>query len=136
MTINLEALRRFAVGKNFSKPTTLRRALAQMKFVQADPIRAPARAQDLILRHRVNNYHVGDLDRRYQELDVAEDFFINYGYVSRDLQSLMHPRSKSHVPADDVGRNWSAATRKRAKLLLEFVNERGVVHPRDVDDYF
>ena len=34
-----------------------------MSFVQADPIRAPARAQDLTLRHRVKDYRAGDLER-------------------------------------------------------------------------
>ena len=42
-------------------------------FVQADPIRAPARAQDLILRHRVKGYHAGDLERRYSALGIEED---------------------------------------------------------------
>lgn len=46
----LAGLRRFAVGRNFFTPTTLRRALRRFGFVQADPIRAPARAQDLTLR--------------------------------------------------------------------------------------
>ena len=73
-----------------------------MGFVQADPIRAPARAQDLILRHRVNNYRAGDLERRYEELGVEEDFFVNYGYVTQGFAGLMHPRSDSRVPADDV----------------------------------
>lgn len=100
-----------------------------MGFVQADPIRAPARAQDLILRHRVKNYRAGDLERRYPELDVEEDFFVNYGYVSRSLQSLMHPRSNSCSP-------WPAGQKKKAKLLLDFVRERGPVHPREVDEYF
>ena len=93
-----------------------------MGFVQADPIRAPARAQDLILRHRVNDYRAGDLERRYTSLNVEEDFFINYGYVTRSLQSLMHPRP--------------ALRQRKAKLLLDFVRERGVVHPREVDEHF
>jgi uncharacterized protein YcaQ len=49
----LDHLRRFAVARSLFAPTTLRRALARLGFVQADPIRAPARAQDLILRPRV-----------------------------------------------------------------------------------
>src|SRR5215212_7846560 len=57
MSITLDDLRRFTVARNFPKPTTLNDALQRMGFVQADPIRAPARAQDLILRHRVKNYH-------------------------------------------------------------------------------
>jgi uncharacterized protein YcaQ len=48
----------------------------------------------------------------------------------------MHPRSESRVPADDIGRAWPALQRKQAKLLLAFVRERGVVHPREVDENF
>src|SRR5689334_19601365 len=107
-----------------------------MGFVQADPIRAPARAQDLILRHRVKDYRAGDLERRYTSLDIEEDFFVNYGYVTRSLQSLMHPRFKSRVPADNVTLPWLPAQKRKAKLLLDFVRERGVVHPREVDEHF
>jgi uncharacterized protein len=136
MPITIDDLRRFTVARNFPKPTTLNRALQQMGFVQADPIRAPARAQDLILRHRVRNYHAGELERRYKTLDVEEDFFVNYGYVTRTLQALMHPRSNSRVPADNVYSPWPAGQKKKAKLLLDFIRERGVVHPREVDEHF
>ena len=47
----LDALRRYAIARTLFKPTTLPRAIARLGFVQADPIRAPARAQDLTLRH-------------------------------------------------------------------------------------
>jgi uncharacterized protein YcaQ len=123
----LDDLRRFTVARNVFKPTRLQTALDKMGFVQADPIRAPARAQDLILRHRVNNYKAGELERRYATLDVEEDFFINYGYVSRTLYSLMHPRTNLLR---------SGTERKRARLLFDFVRERGAVHPREVDEYF
>src|SRR5215211_4982263 len=136
MPITLDDLRRYAVARNFPKPTTLNRALQRMGFVQADPIRAPARAQDLILRHRVNNYRAGDLERRYTSLDVEEDFFVNYGYVTRLLQALMHPRSNSRMPADDVSSPWPPGQKRKAKLLLDFVRERGIVHPREVDEQF
>jgi len=129
LPITLDDLRRYAVTRNFPKPTTLNRALQQVGFVQADPIRAPARAQDLILRHRVKNYHAGDLERRYPELDVEEDFFVNYGYVSRALQALMHPRSNNGSP-------FPSGQKKKARMLLDFVRERGPVHPREVDEYF
>jgi len=136
MLITLDDLRRSTVGRNFFKPTTVKRALHRMGFVQADPIRAPARAQDLILRHRVKNYRAGDLERRYATLDIEEDVFVNYGYVTRSLHALMHPRSDSRVPAEDVGSPWPSAQKKQAQLLLEFVRERGAVHPREVDEYF
>src|SRR6266403_673439 len=106
-----------------------------MNFVQADPIRAPARAQDLILRHRVKDYHAGDLERLYSKLEIDEDFFVVYGFMTKSLQALMHPRSVVDVPAEGP-RAWPAARRKGAQLLLEFVRERGEAHPRDVDEHF
>src|SRR6202163_2789221 len=135
MAITIDDLRRFAVDHSLFTPTTLRRALNRMGFVQADPIRAPARAQDLTLRHRVRGYRAGDLERRYEELGVEEDFFVTYGFVTRPLQALMHPRSDCGVPAD-APRPWPAARKKKARLLLDFVRERGAVHPREVDAHF
>ena len=98
-----------------------------MGFVQADPIRAPARAQDLILRHRVKGYRAGDLERHYESLGIEEDVFVNYGYVMRGVWALMHPRSEARGPA---------AERKRERMLLDFVQERGAVHPREVEEHF
>src|SRR6267378_2227758 len=135
MPITLDDLRRFAATRSFFTPTTLGRALHRMGFVQADPIRAPARAQDLILRHRVKDYRAGDLERRYAKLGVEEDFFLTYGFVTRSLQALMHPRSDTRVPAEGC-QPWPAARKKQAQLLLEFVRERGAVHPREVDEHF
>ncbi|MDX6383066.1 MAG: uncharacterized protein QOK48_639 [Blastocatellia bacterium] len=132
MKITVDDLRRFAVARNFLPPTSLKRALRRMKFVQADPIRAPARAQDLILRHRVEGYRAGDLERRYATIDIEEDFFVIYGFVTKSLHDLMHPR----VPAAGLGLPWPAAKRKRAQELLDFVRARGEVHPREVDEHF
>jgi uncharacterized protein YcaQ len=126
MRVTIGDLRSFAIARSLFPPTTLKRAIDKLGFVQADPIRAPARAQDLTLRHRVKGYRAGDLERRYEALGVAEDVFINYGFVTSALQALMHPRSESRRPADE----------KRAQLLLEFVRERGTVHPREVNDHF
>jgi len=134
-SLTLDDLRRFAVARSLFRPQTLRRAMARMGFVQADPIRAPARAQDLILRPRVKarettsssraeDYRAGDLERHYESLGVEEDFFVNYGFVTRALQALMHPRPDSR------------AQRKREQLLLDFVEARGAVHPREVEEHF
>ena len=134
-TVTLDDLRRFAVARSLFPPTTLSRAFARMGFVQADPIRAPARAQDLILRHRAKGYRAGDLERRYVSLGVEEDFFVNYGFVTRAVQALMHPRTDRRAAAGGSQRG-SAAQRKREQLLLDFVSERGAVHPREVDEHF
>lgn len=122
----IEDLRRFAVTRSLFPPTTLARAIDALGFVQADPIRAPARAQDLTLRPRVEGYRAGDLERQYARLPIEEDVFINYGFVTRRLHALMHPRSGLSPNASN----------KRAAALLAFVRERGPVHPRDVDAHF
>ena len=131
--ISLETLRRYAVERSLFAPTTLQRALERLQFVQADPIRSPARAQDLTLRHRVRNYRAGDLDRHYAALELCEDFFVNYGFVTRTVHELMHPRAG--VTAWSSMR-WSAARRRLVDALLAFVRERGTVHPREVDAHF
>ncbi len=128
MPITLEHLRRYAIARSMFRPTTLKRAIEQLGFVQADPIRAPARAQDLTLRHRVCGYRAGDLERRYPRLPVEEDYFVNYGYVLRLHQELMHPRTARSV--------WSAAREAQARELLEFVRVRKTAHPRAVDRHF
>jgi uncharacterized protein YcaQ len=133
--LTLDDLRRFAVARSLFAPTSLRRALARMGFVQADPIRAPARAQDLILRQRVKDYRAGDLERRYESLGVEEDFFVNYGFATRAVQALMHPRPNLREPAEG-NQPSSAAHRKKEKMLLEFVEKRGPVHPREVEEHF
>jgi uncharacterized protein len=133
--LTLEDLRRFAVTRSLFAPMTLRRALARMGFVQADPIRAPARAQDLILRPRVKGYRAGDLERRYESLGVEEDFFVNYGFVTGAVQALMHPRPNLREPAEG-NQPSSRAHRKKEKMLLDFVEERGPVHPREVEEHF
>jgi len=126
--VTLDDLRRAAVARSLFTPTSLQRALDALGFVQADPIRAPARAQDLTLRHRVTGYRAGDLERRYSHLDVHEDVFVNYGFVTGAVQALMHPRG-GPTP-------WSAARGRHVRALLDFVRARGSVHPRQVDEHF
>src|SRR5687768_14432417 len=128
ITPTLDDLRRYAIARSLFKPTTLPRAIARLGFVQADPIRAPARAQDLTLRHRVANYRAGDLERRYSKLPIEEDFFVNYGFVPREVHRLMHPRTARQA--------WTKARWRQADAVLDFVRERGVVHPREVDAHF
>ena len=128
MAITLEHLRRFAIARSLFKPTTLGRAIGKLGFVQADPIRAPARAQDLTLRHRVKDYRAGDLERRYPRLPIEEDFFVNYGYVLRRHHGLMHPRTPRSA--------WTSAREAEARELLEYVRARRTAHPRAVDRHF
>jgi uncharacterized protein YcaQ len=133
--MKLDNLRRFTVVRSLFPPTSLKHAIDRLGFVQADPIVAPARAQDLILRHRVAEYRAGDLERGYRRLRVAEDVFVNYGFVTHRVQELMHPRPDVSVFTAGAPR-WPRERVKRARLLLDFVRERGEVHPREVDARF
>ena len=126
--LDIDTLRRYAIARSLFKPSTLPKAIRQLGFVQADPIRAPARAQDLILRHRVVDYRAGDLERRYPRLDIEEDFFVNYGFLPRATQALMHPRTARQP--------WTTDRQRKAQAVLDFVSERGIVHPREVDQHF
>jgi uncharacterized protein len=124
--LTLAHLRRYAVARSLFSPTHLVDAVDRMGgFVQADPLRAPARAQDLLLRHRVRSYCAGDLERRYPQLDLHEDFFINYGFVTTGLRALMHPRSARRV--------WDKARWKLADAVLAEVARLGQAHPAEID---
>ena len=128
MTISIDHLRQYAIARSLFTPTTLPKAIVRLGFVQADPIRAPARAQDLTLRHRVKHYRAGDLERRYAQLPIEEDFFVNYGFLPRSTQALMHPRAPRTV--------WPKSRWTQAHAVLDFVRAKGVVHPREVDQAF
>ena len=126
--LNAAVLRRYAVARSLFTPTSQPATIKRLRFVQADPIRAPARAQDLTLRHRVKGYRAGDLERRYSGLGLEEDFFVNYGFLSRSTQALMHPRTPRVA--------WPEERLAQAQAVLAFVQERGTVHPREVDAHF
>ncbi len=126
--LTLDDLRRYAVARSLFAPTTLPQAIKKLGFVQADPIRAPARAQDLTLRHRVINYRAGDLEKRYARLPIEEDFFVNYGFLPRATHALMHPRTARTA--------WNKARWAQAQAVLDFVRTHGQVHPREVDAHF
>ncbi|WP_368911406.1 DNA glycosylase AlkZ-like family protein [Taklimakanibacter deserti] len=130
-TPSLEQLRRYAIARSLFKPTSLPRAIARLGFVQADPMRAPARAQDLILAQRVKNYRVGELERRYPRLAIEEDFFINYGFVQRETVALLHPRGEP--PAWDA---WDTGMQARAEEVLAFARRHRRTHGKHVQAHF
>ena len=128
--LTIETLRRRAIQHSLLRQTTLGRAIAACGFVQADPIRAPARAQDLILRHRVTGYRAGELERRFVRLGLEEDFLYAYGFMPRELVRLLHPR---HDPDSDDGRHRPTGL---AAEVLAFVRDHGVTHPADLEARF
>jgi len=123
----LRALRAQTVVRSLRPAASLADAVAAMRFVQLDPIRAPARAADLILRQRVPGYRAGDLDRQYAALGLAEDFLHVYGVMPVATRDLLHPRS----PALRL-----RVEREHPRLgsrVLAHVARHGETHPRDLD---
>lgn len=112
----LRKLRELAVARSLRCAGTLQQAVDRLGFVQADPIRSPARAQDLILRHRAAGYKAGDLERFYPRLDAEEDYLYAYGFVSRGVWRLLHPRGGG-APGDF------------GKKVLAAVTAMGEAHP-------
>jgi uncharacterized protein YcaQ len=115
-------LRAQAITGSLFPATTLARAMRRLGFVQADPIRAPARAHDLILRHRVNGYRAGDLERRYAALDLEEDVLHAYGFLTRPLWQLLHPRTTTGLSPLE-------------RDVLATVGRLGLTHPRALEPH-
>jgi uncharacterized protein YcaQ len=120
--LTLIDLRRQAIAASLFRPTTLRQAVERMGFVQADPIRAPARAQDLILRHRVKDYRVGDLERHYDRLGLEEDRFYAHGFMPQSTWRLL-PRRKRRLRALE-------------KRVLDVALAHKRIHPSDLEVFF
>ena len=122
-TSRLRCLRATAVRATLDVPDTLADTVTALAFVQYDPIRSPARAQDLILRQRVRGYREGDLERAYHRLDLEEGYLHVYGAMTRRLAALADPRAHPDFPYQPAG---------LAADVLAVVGEHGVVHPREV----
>jgi uncharacterized protein YcaQ len=116
-------LRSLAVAHSLFPETNLGSAIEQLGFVQADPIKAPAAAQDLILRQRVTQYRSGDLDRHYEALGIEEDLLYAYGFVAKRTWQCLQPRK--------IGKLNSFQ-----KKILEAVRSSDSVHPRELERQF
>ena len=123
----LDSLRRAAVEHTLFPPVDLAAAFDRLGFVQADPIRAPARAQDLILRHRVVDFRAGDLERAYPALPLVEDMVHVYGFLHRRYRALLHPRRVARVFRVEQ----EHPSLRRA--ILDHLKAHGPSHPRTIE---
>ena len=128
--MDVAALRRLALQRAFPAPLPLGRAMIAAGFIQADPIRAPARAQDLILRHRVPGYRAGDLERRYPRLGLEEGYLYAYGFMPAAVRDLLLPRHDPDAPDGRFAPTGLAAD------VLAFVRDHGPTHPADLAAQF
>ncbi|MGL4767252.1 MAG: DNA glycosylase AlkZ-like family protein [Formosimonas sp.] len=118
MQLTHTTLRQFAYARQFSTPTDVQ----QLGFVQIDPIKAPACAQDLILRQRVAGYRNGDMARAYATLPMEEAFFVNHGYVPRSLAAMLWcNRGESAYLTEHAG---------QVAAILAYARDNAEVHPK------
>jgi uncharacterized protein len=120
LMVTLRDLKHHAIASSLFPATTLRRAVSKLGFVQADPIRAPARAQDLILRQRVTDYRADDLDRKYRALKLEEDILYAYGFMPFETWRLLHPRQQRALSVAE-------------QSVLDMVSLSRHLHPRDLE---
>lgn len=127
--ITLETLRRYAVQRILFAATTLPDALTKIGFVQIDPIKAPAPAHDLILRHRVQDYKKGDIERAYPQptLALEEAFFINHGYLPRTLATMLWSNKQ---PSEYLSSRSEAVQHIRA-----FACHNPEIHPKILNQH-
>ena len=118
--ITISRLRRQAIAATLFAPTTLKQAIEKLGFVQCDPIRAPARAQDLILRLRAADYRAGDLERCYPDLEIEEDYLYAYGFVPEATWRLLHPRMAKRLS-------------KMEERVRQLVCAQAKLHPRELE---
>jgi uncharacterized protein YcaQ len=122
MKVTLTDLRHHAIASSLFPETTLGRAISKIGFIQADPIRSPARAQDLILRHRVAHYQAGDLDRSYRALKLEEDYLYAYGFMPVMTWQLLHPRGQRPLTSGE-------------QKVLDIVSNQKRLHPRELEKH-
>lgn len=119
----LAQLRSFAVAHTLFEPGPLSGAMQRLGFVQADPIRAPARAQDLILRHRVRDYRAGDLERSYPAHALEEGYLYAYGFLNQAAWPLVHRHNGPGLSAHEAA-------------VLKVMKASGPVLPRALEAHF
>lgn len=122
MKLTRLGLKQQALSASLFRPTTLTAAIERLGFVQADPIRCPARAQDLVLRLRVKDYRAGDLEALYPRLDIEEDFLYAYGFMPQSTWRLLHPRLEAKLTRNEQN-------------VLQIVSEHKRIHPRELEAY-
>ncbi|MFO1302611.1 MAG: crosslink repair DNA glycosylase YcaQ family protein [Burkholderiales bacterium] len=124
--LTLRDLRAHAIARSLRPAASVDEAVGRMRFVQLDPIRAPARAADLVLRQRVEGYRAGDLDREYATLGLVEDYLHVYGVMTPEARALLHPRPRA------LRFRVEREHPRLAARVLAHIERHGETHPRDL----
>lgn len=126
--ITLKKLSQYAINRSLFAPTDLNDAVERLGFVQIDPIQAPAKAHDLILRHRVHHYRQGDIEQLYPELPLEEAYFINHGYLPRTMANLLW----CNKPVSD----YLSTRSKQVKQILQLAENEPEINGKLLNQHF
>ena len=118
-----QQLIRFTLTHSLFPQISLEEALKELGFVQIDPIKSPAPAQDLILFQRVAGYRKGDIEKQYEALDLEEDFLYAHGFMIQDVWKQLHPRSNVDLTEFD-------------EKVLEAIQNHLEVNSKDLEKEF
>ena len=129
MTIDLDALRRYAVARSLFTPTTLpaRDRAARLRAGRPDP-RAGARAGPDAAPPRARTTAPATSSGATRGWRSRRTSSSTTASCRARTQALMHPRTPRTA--------WPTARWAQAHAVLDFVREHGVVHPREVDAQF
>ena len=129
MAVTMDDLRRYAVARSLFAPTTLKRAVHRLGIragrsdsragARAGPDAAPSR-RGTIAPAIWNAATPRSASKKTSSSTTASS--------PTSVHALMHPRGGS--------RRWPRSRARHVEALLEFVRERGEVHPREVDAHF
>ncbi len=130
MTYTKSSLLELALANSLTRHETIEECIHDWGFIQADPIPAPAKAADVFLFQRVNQYRRGMLEEQYPQLQVEEEYFCNYGFVSPALYKTLLGRTfdkpmqieKEHPETFAVAKKW--------------IEGKEDIHPKDMAQEF
>lgn len=65
---------------------------------------------------------MGDLERHYQDLSLDEGYLYAYGFISKHVRHLLHPKNSKGLSILE-------------KKVLSTIEERKLLHPKELDTY-
>ncbi len=130
LTLTKTTLLELALSNGLARYKSIQECIDDWGFIQADPIPAPAKAADVFLFQRVKGYRRGMLEEQYPRLHAEEEYFCNYGFVSRGLYKTLLGRSfdkpmqieKEHPETFALAKQW--------------IEGKEDIHPKDMAQEF
>ncbi len=116
--LGITEFRSRVVAESFPVFSCLSDVFQEMRFVQADPISSPSRAQDLVLRQRVVGYAAGELEEASPDLDAEEGCLFAYGFMKPEVWRHLSRPDRKLNKRERAGARSSHETRPRSSTWI------------------